>query len=57
MVWTEEKIKNLKKLWTKGATTAEIAKKLGLSKNSVIGKVHRLNLGARPSPIKTKKRH
>ena len=55
MVWTEEKIKNLKKLWTKGATTAEIAKKLGLSKNSVIGKVHRLNLGARPSPIKTKK--
>jgi len=45
----------LKKLWLKGATTAEIAKKLGLSKNSVIGKVHRLNLETRPSPIKTKK--
>ena len=53
MVWTEEKIKNLKKLWLKGATTAEIAKKLGLSKNSIIGKVHRLNLETRPSPIKT----
>ena len=52
MVWTEEKIKNLKKLWLKGATTAEIAKKLGLSKNSIIGKVHRLNLETRPSPIK-----
>lgn len=54
MVWTDEKIKNLKKLWLKGATTAEIAKKLGLSKNSVIGKVHRLNLETRPSPIKKK---
>lgn len=52
MVWTEEKVKNLKKLWLKGATTAEIAKKLGLSKNSIIGKVHRLNLETRPSPIK-----
>ena len=52
MVWTEDKIKNLKKLWLKGATTAEIAKKLGLSKNSIIGKVHRLNLENRPSPIK-----
>lgn len=52
MVWTEDKIKNLKKLWLKGSTTAEIAKKLGLSKNSIIGKVHRLNLENRPSPIK-----
>ncbi len=52
MVWTDDKIKNLKKLWLKGSTTAEIAKKLGLSKNSIIGKVHRLNLENRPSPIK-----
>ncbi|MBQ4472179.1 MAG: global cell cycle regulator GcrA-like protein [Alphaproteobacteria bacterium] len=52
MVWTDDKIKQLKKMWDKGATTAEIAKKLGLSKNSVIGKVHRLNLEQRPSPIK-----
>lgn len=52
MVWTDDKVKNLKKMWLKGATTAEIAKKLGLSKNSIIGKVHRLNLETRPSPIK-----
>jgi len=52
MVWTDEKIKQLTKMWSKGATTAEIAKKLGLSKNSIIGKVHRLNLETRPSPIK-----
>jgi len=54
MVWTDDKIKSLKKLWLKGAATAEIAKKLGLSKNSIIGKVHRLNLQNRPSPIKKK---
>ena len=53
MVWTDDKIKKLKKLWTQGKATAEIAKNLGMSKNSIIGKVHRLNLSARPSPIKT----
>ena len=53
MVWTEDKIKKLKKLWSVGKTTAEIAKNLGMSKNSIIGKVHRLNLTVRPSPIKS----
>ena len=53
MVWTEDKIKKLKKMWQVGKTTAEIAKNLGMSKNSIIGKVHRLNLTARSSPIKT----
>ncbi len=52
MVWTEDKIKKLKKLWQAGKPTAEIAKNLGMSKNSIIGKVHRLNLKERPSPIK-----
>jgi len=54
MSWTEDKIKQLKKLWTKGKTTIEISKELGMSKNSIIGKVHRLDLNARPSPIKRK---
>lgn len=54
MSWTEEKIKQLKKLWSKGKTTVEIAKEMGISKNSVIGKVHRLDLASRPSPIKRK---
>ena len=52
MVWTDDKIKKLKKLWQAGKSTAEIAKSLGMSKNSIIGKVHRLDLTARPSPIK-----
>lgn len=54
MAWTDEKVKQLKKLWVKGKSTIEIAKELGMSKNSVIGKVHRLDLTARPSPIKKK---
>ncbi len=53
MVWTEDKIKKLKKMWQAEKPTAEIAKILGMSKNSIIGKVHRLNLKTRPSPIKT----
>lgn len=55
MVWTEDKIKKLKKMWQVGKPTAEIAKTLGMSKNSIIGKVHRLNLKVRPSPIKVEK--
>ena len=54
MSWTTDKIKQLKKLWSKGKSTVEIAKELGMSKNSVIGKAHRLELEARPSPIKKK---
>ena len=52
MVWSEDKIKKLKKMWQAEKPTAEIAKALGMSKNSIIGKVHRLNLKTRPSPIK-----
>jgi len=54
MVWDDENIKQLIKLWEKGLSTTEIAKKMNVSKNSVVGKVHRLCLKARPSPIKKK---
>ncbi len=54
MAWTDEMVEKLTSMWLGGATTNEIAKELGLSKNSVVGKVHRLNLSARPSPIKKK---
>lgn len=55
MTWTAEKIKQLKKLWSKGKSTVEIGRELGISKNAVVGKVHRLELSARPSPIKKDK--
>lgn len=52
MAWTAELIKSLERLWTEGASTAEIGRKLGISKNAVVGKAHRLLLPPRPSPIK-----
>ena len=54
MIWDDNSIKMLQKLWDKGLSTTEIAKKMNVSKNSVVGKVHRLCLKARPSPIKKK---
>jgi GcrA cell cycle regulator len=52
MDWTPEQISDLTRLWGEGLTTAEIGKRLGISKNAVVGKAHRLHLPARPSPIK-----
>lgn len=54
MGWTVEMVEDLKKMWAEGLTTGEIGKKLGVSKNSIVGKVHRLGLSGRPSPIKKK---
>jgi GcrA cell cycle regulator len=52
MAWTEAKIADLKRLWTAGQSTSQIGTVLGVSKNAVIGKAHRLKLPARPSPIR-----
>ena len=50
--WTDAKIARLTQLWAEGLPTAEIARRLNLSKNAVVGKAHRLRLSERPSPIK-----
>ena len=53
MSWTDERIEQLKKMWSDGATASQIADELGgVSRNAVIGKAHRLGLDARPSPVK-----
>jgi GcrA cell cycle regulator len=52
MVWDEETIHLLRDLWTQGHSTAEIGRRLGVSKNAIVGKAHRLDLDARPSPIR-----
>jgi GcrA cell cycle regulator len=52
MTWTPELIGELTKLWGEGLSTAEIGKRLGVSKNAVVGKAHRLHLSTRPSPIR-----
>jgi GcrA cell cycle regulator len=50
--WPDEKVQELRKLWIEGLSTSLIGRQIGLSKNSVVGKAHRLGLDARPSPIK-----
>src|ERR1700679_3365613 len=52
MEWAEETIVRLRTLWDEGLSTAEIGRRLGVSKNAVVGKAHRLDLPARPSPIR-----
>ena len=48
MSWTDERIERLKKMWADGATASQIADELGgVSRNAVIGKVHRLKLSSR----------
>jgi GcrA cell cycle regulator len=51
-IWTQDRIEALGKLWTEGLSTAEIGRRLGITKNSVVGKAHRLSLTPRPSPVK-----
>lgn len=50
--WTDTVISNLRRLWDEGHATAEIGRRLGVTKNAVIGKAHRLELPPRPSPIR-----
>ncbi len=52
MDWTDDVISRLKALWAEGHSTAEIGRRMGVSKNAVVGKAHRLSLEARPSPIR-----
>lgn len=52
MEWTDELIARLRALWQEGLSTAEIGRRMGITKNAVVGKAHRLDLPARPSPIR-----
>ena len=56
MDWNDQAISTLRALWTDGHSTAEIGRRMGITKNAVIGKVHRLKLSGRPSPIGTRPR-
>lgn len=53
MAWTEERVEILKRLWAEGLSAAQIANKIGgVTRNAVIGKVHRLGLSGRATPAK-----
>ena len=49
--WTSERAHQLRMLWRQGLSAGEIADMLGISRNAIIGKAHRLGLESRPSPI------
>ena len=59
MSWTDERVELLKKMWSEGQSASQIAKELGgVTRNAVIGKVHRLGLsnraGAAPAAAEAK---
>ena len=55
--WTPLKVLALIALWNEGLPTSAIGNRLGVTKNAVVGKVHRLGLQRRPDPIPQKKPH
>lgn len=52
MDWNDETIACLRQFWQDGHSTAEIGRRMGITKNAVVGKAHRLMLSPRPSPIR-----
>lgn len=57
MSWNDERVNTLKKLWAEGHSASQIAKQLGgVTRNAVIGKVHRLGLSGRATPSRPVKR-
>lgn len=55
MGWTDERVEQLKKLWAEGLSASQIAARIGgVSRNAVIGKVHRLGLSGRATTSRMK---
>ena len=50
-VWDEKQLEKLKKLWDEGLPITKIGLELGVSRNAIAGKAHRLGLPKRNSPI------
>ena len=55
MAWTDDRVEQLKKLWSEGLSASQIATRLGeVTRNAVIGKVHRLGLAGRATVSRPK---
>src|SRR5664279_3090201 len=56
MNWSDDRVEQLKNLWTEGLSASQIARALGgVTRNAVIGKVHRLGLAGRASPSRSER--
>lgn len=54
MSWNDERVEALKKLWAEGLSASQIASRIGgVTRNAVIGKVHRLGLSGRAPTSRT----
>jgi GcrA cell cycle regulator len=54
--WTDERVEQLKSLWNEGLSASQIARVLGgVTRNAVIGKVHRLGLAGRAGPARSER--
>ena len=49
--WTPERLAMLRAEWATGVPTAEIGRRMGISKSAVIGKAHRMRLPGREAPV------
>lgn len=55
MSWNDERVELLKKLWADGLSASQIAGRIGaVTRNAVIGKVHRLGLSGRATTTRMK---
>jgi GcrA cell cycle regulator len=53
MAWNDERVELLKRFWAEGLSASQIASKMGgVTRNAVIGKVHRLGLSGRATPTR-----
>ncbi|HAH11585.1 MAG TPA: GcrA cell cycle regulator [Alphaproteobacteria bacterium] len=56
MGWTDERVEQLKQLWQDGLSASQIARQLGgVTRNAVIGKVHRLGLAGRATSARAER--
>ena len=54
--WDDSKLNELEKLWNEGHPISKIGEMMGVSRNSVAGKAHRMGLPKRTSPISSSKK-
>jgi len=55
MAWTQERVEALRKLWAEGKSGGEIAGVLGITRSTVMGKIHRLKLPKRATKSTTRR--